>query len=75
MRNTPALDGEIYVMIVLDQFSHYAEAFFLREKSQDLSFYQIYHKRVTNQHRKGIKILRVDGVGEFHSTEFLECLK
>ena len=74
MRNTPALDGETYEMIVLDQFSQYAEAFFLKEKSQVLSFYQAYHKRVTNQHRKGSKILRVEGGGEFNSTEFLEFL-
>ena len=70
MRQSPAFDGELYVMIILDQFSHYAEAFFLVEKAQALKYYKIYHNRVTNFHKKGIKILRVDGGGEFNSTEF-----
>ena len=74
MSNSPALDGELYAMIVLDQFSHYAEVFCLKEKSEALLHYQTYHNRVTNQHKKGIVILRVDGGGEFNSTAFLEFL-
>jgi len=46
----------------------------LKEKSEALLHYQTYHNRITNQHKKGIVILRVDGGGEFNSTAFLEFL-
>jgi hypothetical protein len=48
MSSSPAFDGELYAIIVLDQFSRYAEVFCLKEKSEAFLHYQTYHNRVTN---------------------------
>ena len=59
--NTPALDGELYAMIILDQFSHFAEVFCIKHKSEALQCFKIFRNRAKTLHNKVIKILRMDG--------------
>ena len=71
----PSLDGEVYFMAVLDQYSHYIKVYFLTNKSEGFERYQQYAQYCRSFHNKNIKTLRIDGGGEFNSNSFLQYLR
>ena len=71
----PAATGDIYLMAVLDQFSHFVQVYFLHSKSDAFEKFTTFRKYANNLHSQKIKILRVDGGGEFNSNEFTTFLQ
>ena len=70
---TPSFDGERYMKIIFDQYTHYAETFWI--KFQAFFCFELYRKRAQTLRKAKIQILRIDGGGEFNSDAFLSLIR
>jgi transposase InsO family protein len=69
---TKGLKGEIYFMLLVDDYTRMIVACFLKNKSEAFENFKIYKEMVENEIDSGIKCLRSDNGGEFNSKEFID---
>ena len=67
-----SLDGYLYYIIFVDDFSCKTQIYFLKNKSQAFNMFKDYKALVEKQTRKQIKIFRSDNGGEFTSNDFIK---
>lgn len=70
-----SMGGASYIVSFIDDFSRYATVYIMKSKSDVLSCFDRYKKRVENLLEKKVKILRSDRGGEYMSNDFMEYLK
>ena len=67
----PSLSRTVYFLTFIDDFSRKSWVYFLKNKSEVFSIFQIFKSLVENESGKKIKTLRSDnGGGEFVKNEF-----
>ena len=69
---TKGLKGEIYFMLLVDDYTSMTAVFFLENKSEAFENFKIYKEMVENEMDSRIKCLRSDNGGEFTSKEFMD---
>lgn len=69
---TESLNGSIYFLLLVDDYTHMAWIYFLKQKSEVFSVFKKSKALVETQSGKKIKRLRSDGGGEFTSSGFNE---
>ena len=62
--------GEIYFMLVIDDYSILTWVSFLKEKSKAFEKFKVFKALTENQTRKILKTARYDRGGEFYSRDF-----
>ena len=67
---TKGLDGELYFMLMIDDYTRMTAISFLKKKSKAFECFKIYKKLVKNESDLKIKCLRLDNGGEFTSKLF-----
>jgi transposase InsO family protein len=67
-----SLQGDIYLIFLIDDYSRMIWVIFLREKSKALENFKILKATVETKTRLKLKCLRFDKGGEFTSSEFNE---
>ena len=70
-----SLGGCKYFVTFIDDFSRYADLYFVSNKSEVFSVFQQYKARVENHTGNSIGTLRSDGGGEYMSNEFQDYLR
>lgn len=70
-----SLNGALYMMIIVDDYSRYSWVFFLQSKDQTFSKFRDWRGEVEKQFDYKVKTLRTDRGGEFLSNEFSRYLK
>jgi hypothetical protein len=64
--------GDIYLMLIVDDYTRLTWVFFLKEKSESFEKFKIYKALVENETNLKIKCLRSDNGGEFTSKYFTQ---
>ena len=64
------LDGELYFMLMIDDYTRMTVVSFLKKKSEAFECFKIYKDLVENETDLKIKCLRSDNGGEFTSKLF-----
>ena len=67
---TKGLDGELYFMLMIDDYTRMIVVSFLKKKSEAFECFKIYKELVENETDLKIKCLRSDNGGEFTSKLF-----
>lgn len=67
---TRSIQGDIYFMLIIDDYSRMCWVTFLREKSKAFGKFKLFKVMVENETDKKNKCLRSDQGGEFTSKEF-----
>ncbi|KAG7563872.1 Integrase catalytic core [Arabidopsis suecica] len=67
---TVSLNGSRYFLLFVDDYTHMAWVYFLKQKSEAFPKFKKFKALVETQSGKKIKRLRSDGGGEFTSSEF-----
>ena len=67
---TKGLDGELYFMLMIDDYTRMTTVSFLKKKSEAFECFKIYKELVKNETDLKIKCLRSDNGGEFTSKLF-----
>lgn len=67
---TPARDGSLYLMLVVDDYTRYTWMAALHNKSQAFEAFKRYVAMAEAEHSTRVSCLRSDNGGEFLSTEF-----
>jgi transposase InsO family protein len=63
--------GKWYVLVVVDDYSHYAWVFFLEDKSETFGFVRYLIVRLKNErHGNAIRAIRSDNGSEFKNSRF-----
>ncbi|KAL4388598.1 hypothetical protein GQ457_09G027370 [Hibiscus cannabinus] len=70
-----SLNGSIYFLIFIDDFSSWCWVFFLKQKSEVFDVFQRFKANSENQSGKKIKTLRFDNGSEYTSRQFASYLK
>ena len=66
----PSLSRTVYFLTFIDDFSRKSWVYFLKNKSEVFSIFQIFKSLVENEFGKKIKTLRSNNGGEFVKNEF-----
>ena len=68
---TKSLSENRFIFVLVDDFSHFTWVFFLEQKDQAFSHFNVFHKKV--EKLKGFSILRIrsDRGGEFNNHSFI----
>ena len=66
----PSLSCTVYFLTFINDFSRKSWVYFLKNKSEVFSIFQIFKSLVENEFGKKIKNLRLDNWGEFVKNEF-----
>jgi transposase InsO family protein len=66
---TKVLEGELYFMILIDDYTRMTWVCFLKKKSKAFECFKIFKEIVENEIDLKIKTLRSDNGGEFNSNE------
>ena len=67
---TSSLTGSHYFLTFIDDFSRYTTVYFLKKKSEVLTYFKEYCNLVIRQHDLPIQALRSDNGGEYGSSAF-----
>ena len=67
---TKGLDGELYFMLLIDDYTRMTWVCFLNKKLEAFECFRIFKEMVENEVEMKIKCLRSDNGGEFTSNEF-----
>lgn len=70
-----SIGGARYFLLFIDDFSRMVFIYFLKAKSEALSYFKEFKSIVENQQNKKIKILRTDNGREYCSNDFEDFLK
>jgi hypothetical protein len=60
-----SMDGKWYVLIIVDDYSHYPCVFFLKSKDEVFEHFQILALRLNNEHPNCLKAIHSDNRTEF----------
>ncbi|GJW27479.1 ribonuclease H-like domain, reverse transcriptase, RNA-dependent DNA polymerase [Tanacetum coccineum] len=71
----PTPSGKKYIFLLVDDYSRYMWAYFLKSKDQAFDTFKEYKKSIENELRTTLKMLRTDQGGEFTSNEFTQYYK
>ena len=69
-----SVQGFKYYALFVDDFTRFSWLYPLKQKSDFVRCFILFHKLVEKQHDKSIKVFQSDGGGEFSSKDFLNCL-
>jgi transposase InsO family protein len=70
------MGGKWYVLIIVDDYSHYSWGFFLESKDEVLEHFQSLALRLNNEHHNCLKIIHNDNETEFKNVSFDQfCLE
>jgi transposase InsO family protein len=69
---TPSLNGCVYFMTFIDDFSRKTWLYLLKQKSKAFEVFKRFKSMVENVSGRTIKILRSDRGGEYKLNEFIE---
>ncbi len=72
--NSTSIGGSKYFITFIDDYSRHVAVYFMREKSQALSFFKTYVAAMENLTGKKVKILQTDNGTEYVNKEFNEYL-
>ena len=67
---TKGLEGELYFMLLVDDYTRMTWVCFLKKKSKAFECFKIFKEMVENETDLKIKTLRSENGGEFTSNEF-----
>jgi transposase InsO family protein len=68
--------GKWYVLIIVDDYSHYSWVFFLKSKDQVFEHFRFLALRLNNGHSNCLKVIHSDNGTEFRNDSFDEfCLE
>jgi transposase InsO family protein len=71
-----SMGGKWYVLIIIDDYSHYSWVFFLESKDEVFEHFQLLTLRLNNEHPNCLKVIRSDNETEFRNVSFDEfCLE
>jgi transposase InsO family protein len=71
-----SMGGKWYVLVFVDDYSHYSWIFFLESKNQVFEHFQLLVLRLNNEHLNCLKVIHSGNVTEFRNVSFDEfCLK
>ena len=73
--SSPSLNGYLYYVIFIDDFSRKTWIYFLKTKDDKISKFQEFKASVEKQTGKHIRALRTDNGGEFESHHFVDLCK
>jgi len=69
---TPSLNGSVYFMTFIDDFSKKTWLYLLKQKTEAFGVFKRFKSMVENESGHTIKILRSDGGDEYKLNEFIE---
>jgi transposase InsO family protein len=72
LARTKSLQGEMYFMLLIDDYTRMTWVTFLKNKSEALEKFKAFKTLVEKKTKMKIKFLRLDNGGEFTSNEFVE---
>jgi transposase InsO family protein len=72
---TKSIDGSVYFLTFIDDFSRKIWIYFLRHKSETFAKLQEFKAEAEKQSGKYVKVLRSDGGGEYSSKEYANFCK
>jgi hypothetical protein len=67
-----SMGGKWYVLVIVDDYSHYSWVFFLESKDQIFEHIRLLALRLNNEHPNCLKVIRSDNGTEFRNTSFDE---
>jgi transposase InsO family protein len=71
-----SMGGKWYVLVIVDDYSHYSWIFFLESKDQVFEHFWLLALRLNNEHPNCLKVIRSDNGTEFRNASFDEfCLE
>jgi transposase InsO family protein len=71
-----SMGGKWYVLIIVDDYSHYSWVFFLESKDKVFENYRSLALRLNNEHPNCLKVIRSDNGTEFRNASFDEfCIE
>jgi transposase InsO family protein len=71
-----SMGGKWYVLVIVDDYSHYSWVFFLESKDQVFEHFRLLALRLNNEHPNCLKTIRSDNGTEFRNASFDEfCLE
>jgi transposase InsO family protein len=66
----------LYVLVIVDDYSHYSWVFFLKSKDEVFEHFRSLALRLNNEHPNYLKAIHSDNGSEFRNASFDEfCLK
>jgi transposase InsO family protein len=70
------IGGKWYVLVIVDDYSHYSWVFFLESKDEVFEHFQSLALRLNNEHPNSLKAIHSDNGTEFKNASFDEfCLE
>ena len=73
--SSPSLNGYLYYVIFIDDYSRKTWIYFLKTKGETFGKFQEFKALVEKQTGKNIRALRTDNEGEFDSHHFVDICK
>jgi hypothetical protein len=71
-----SMGGKWYVLVIVDDYSHYSWVFFLESKDQVFDHFWLLALRLNNEHPNYLKVIHSDNGAEFRNGSFDEfCLE
>jgi transposase InsO family protein len=71
-----SMGGKWYVLVIVDDYSHYSWVFFLESKDQVFEHFQLLALRLNSEHPNCLKVIHSDNEIEFRNASFDEfCLE
>jgi transposase InsO family protein len=71
-----SMGGKWYVLVIVDDYSHYCWDFFWESKDEVFEHFQLLALRLNNEHPNCLKVIRSDNGTEFRDASFEEfCLE
>jgi transposase InsO family protein len=71
-----SMGGKWYVLVIVDDYSHYSWVFFLESKDEVFEYFQSLALRLNNEHPNFVKAIHSDNETEFRNASFNQfCLE
>jgi hypothetical protein len=71
-----SMGGKWYVLVIIDDYSHYSWVFFLESKDEVFEHLQSFALRLNNEHPNCLKAIRIDNGTMFRNVSFDQfCLE
>jgi hypothetical protein len=65
-----SMGGKWYVLVIVDNYSHYSWIFFLESKDEVFEYFQSLTLRLNNEHPNCLKAIRSNNGTEFRNASF-----
>jgi transposase InsO family protein len=71
-----SMGGKWYILVIVDNYSHYSWVFFLESKDEVFEHFQSLALRLNNEHTKRLKVIHSDNGTKFRNASFDQfCLE